>query len=342
MHPAHSGGAPPRLVIGASSPRHSSADVHVEHHVPAVLNAMTIDVEDYFQVQALEYRVDRATWDRFESRVCQNTERLIELFSEANVSATFFVLGWVAERYPGLLRRLVRAGHEIASHGYEHRVLHAMTPQAFRSDLRRARAALEDAVGQPVQGYRAPSFSVTRTTVWALDVLIEEGYIYDASIYPVHHDRYGIPDWPRHIHRVERGAGTIWELPGSTVRWGGANFPMGGGGYFRLLPYTWTRWGIAHLNSAERQPAVFYLHPWEIDPGQPRINVSGLSRLRHYRNLHKTEGRLRRLLSEFPFGTVSDVLKRAAAQDEPTPAVEMESEAQTSAIPIGDFSLPHG
>ena len=342
MRPAEAGGSRPDVVAGAP-PRipEDGGSAQVERGAAAVLNALTVDVEDYFQVQALECRVDRESWDRLESRVCRNTDRLLELFEDAHVSATFFVLGWVADRYPGLLRRVVGAGHEVASHGYEHRVLHSMTPEEFRSDLRRARVALEQAVGRPVQGYRAPSFSITRSTMWALDVLIEEGYLFDASIYPVYHDRYGIPDWPRQIHRVERSGGGIWELPGSTVRWGGVNFPMGGGGYFRLLPYPWTRWGIDHLNAAEGQPAVFYLHPWEIDPGQPRINVSGLSRLRHYRNLHKTERRLRRLLSEFAFGTVSDVLMRSAGLPA-TPPSAPGTNAQTSTIRPDDFSLPYG
>lgn len=318
-----------------------AAGLPVTRGTSAVVNAMTVDVEDYFQVQALECRIERASWDRFESRVCQNTERLLELFERANVSATFFVLGWVAERYPGLLCRLARAGHEIASHGYEHRVLHSMTPDEFRHDLRRAREVLEQAVARPVQGYRAPSFSVTRSTMWALDVLIDEGYLYDASIYPVHHDRYGIPDWPRHIHRIERPAGGIWELPGSTVRWGGANFPMGGGGYFRLLPYAWTRWGINHLNTAEGQPAIFYLHPWEIDSGQPRVGVSGLSRVRHYHNLHKTESRLQRLLGQFTFGTVSEVLARSTGATVHPAGLDVAMKPETSALEDRDFSLPN-
>ena len=269
---------------------------------------MTVDVEDYFQVSAFDGCVSRLRWPEFESRVCRNTERLLEILDEAGVRATFFVLGWVAERYPSLVRRIAAAGHELASHGYEHRLVYAMSAREFREDLRRARSVLEAAAGQPVLGFRAPSFSIMRESLWAFDVLIEEGYVYDASIYPVRHDRYGIPDWPRHIERVDRPAGSIWELPGTTVRICGINLPIGGGGYFRLLPYGWTTRGIEWVNAHEGQPAIFYLHPWEIDPEQPRLEASFLSRFRHYRNLEHTEGRLRRLLQTFRFGAVDDVL----------------------------------
>jgi polysaccharide deacetylase family protein (PEP-CTERM system associated) len=280
---------------------------------PRVLNALTIDVEDYFQVSAFDDHVPRSRWASFESRVCRNTESLLEMFDDADVRATFFVLGWVAERFPALVRQIGLAGHELASHGYEHRLVYTTSPRDFAQDLQRARAAIESASGMPVLGYRAPSFSITRESMWALDVLVEQGYVYDASIYPIHHDRYGIPDWPRHVHRVSRPCGTIWEVPGSTTRWAGANFPIGGGGYFRMLPYAWTRNGIARVNNLESQSAVFYLHPWEIDPEQPRLPVRGLSRWRHYANLDKTAGRLRRLLQDFRFGTVSEVLDLQAA-----------------------------
>lgn len=280
-----------------------------------IVNAMTVDVEDYFQVSAFEGHVSRSQWNTLESRVLRNTEVLLTMFEGAGVSATFFVLGWVAERFPALVRQIALAGHEVASHGYEHRLVYSMTPAEFRDDLRRAKAVLEAAAGFPVLGYRAPSFSITRRSLWALDVLIDEGYVYDASIYPVHHDRYGIPDWPRHIHQVTRTGGSIWELPGSTARWAATNFPIGGGGYFRLLPYGWTRRGIARMNDQERQPAVFYLHPWEIDPDQPRLRVGGLSGLRHYRNLDKTQGRLYRLLRDFRFGPVQNVLRLAGFRE---------------------------
>lgn len=274
----------------------------------AVLNAMTIDVEDYFHVSAFSDVVAPSAWDAFESRVCRNTERLLDILAEADVRATFFVLGWVAERYPQLVRRIAAGGHELASHSHDHGLVYDKTPETFRADLRQAKAAIEQAAGVAVVGYRAPSFSIVERSLWALDVLIDEGYEYDSSIYPIRHDRYGIPSWARHIHRIERGGGALWELPGSTVEMLGTNLPIGGGGYFRLLPYEWTRRGIHHLNARESRPAIFYLHPWEIDPGQPRLQVGALSRFRHYQNLDQTERRLRSLLSAFTFGTVSDVL----------------------------------
>jgi polysaccharide deacetylase family protein (PEP-CTERM system associated) len=277
-----------------------------------VLNAMTIDVEDYFHVSAFAGIVAPADWPSFESRVCANTDRLLGLLDQAGVPATFFVLGWVAERFPELVRRIHRAGHELASHSYDHGLVYDKTPDTFRADLRRAKAAIATAAGVEVTGYRAPSYSVVDRSLWALDVLAEEGYTYDSSIYPIRHDRYGIPSWPRHVHRIDRPAGSLWELPGSTVRHFGTNLPMGGGGYFRLLPYAWTRRGIRHLNEQEGRPAIFYLHPWEVDPQQPRLNASALSRFRHYRNLDQTEPRLRRLLADFRFGTISQVLEKTA------------------------------
>jgi polysaccharide deacetylase family protein (PEP-CTERM system associated) len=280
-----------------------------------IVNAMSVDVEDYFQVSAFDAAVSRGSWDTRESRVCANTDRLLALFAEADVRATFFVLGWVADRFPDLIRRIADAGHELASHGYQHHLIYDLTPDEFRQDVRRAKHALEAVSGTPVQGYRAPSFSVTERSLWALDVLIEEGYRYDASIFPVHHDRYGIPGSPRHAHRLERSVGSIVEAPPSTVRLAGINLPIAGGGYFRLLPYMWTRWGIDRLNSVEQRPAIFYLHPWEIDPDQPRIAASALSRLRHYRNLDKTEERLRRLMRDFKFATLNEVLQTSYAAD---------------------------
>lgn len=273
-----------------------------------IINAMTVDVEDYFHVSAFANIVTRDDWNRYESRVVRNTDRLLALFSEARVHGTFFVLGWVAERFPGLVKRIHADGHELASHSYDHGLVYDKTPDTFRADLRRAQAALAEATGTVVTGYRAPSYSVTRRSLWALEVLAEEGYRFDSSIYPIRHDRYGIPDWARHIHKVRTAAGDLWELPGSTVRWSGINLPMGGGGYFRLLPYGWTRWGIANLNRKEQRPAVFYIHPWEIDPDQPRLGGSALSRFRHYRNLDRTEQRLQALLQEFRWGRVADVL----------------------------------
>jgi polysaccharide deacetylase family protein (PEP-CTERM system associated) len=274
----------------------------------AVVNAMTIDVEDYFQVSAFDDVVSRTAWDGFESRVCRNTERILELFAEADVRGTFFVLAWVAERFPGLVRTIASLGHEIASHGYGHRLVYDLTPEEFRRDVSRAKRTLEDMTGTPVVGFRAPSYSITGRSAWALDVLVEEGYVYDASIFPIRHDRYGMPSAPRHPHLLRRPRGPLVEAPPSTVRWMGQNFPVAGGGYFRHLPAEWTRWGISRINRAEGCPAVFYLHPWEIDPEQPRIPTRLLTRLRHYRNLHKTEARLRRLLRDFSFGPLLSVL----------------------------------
>jgi polysaccharide deacetylase family protein (PEP-CTERM system associated) len=281
----------------------------------SIVNAMSVDVEDYFQVSAFDAAVSRDSWDSRESRVCANSDRLLELFGDAGIQATFFVLGWVAHRFPDLVRRIAEAGHEIASHGYHHRLVYELTADQFREDIRRAKSVLEAISGTAVQGYRAPSFSVTERSLWALDVLIEEGYHYDASVFPVHHDRYGIPGSPRHAYRLERNAGSIVEAPASTVRLGGVNLPIAGGGYFRLLPYTWTRWGIDRLNTVEQRPAIFYIHPWEIDPDQPRIAANALSRLRHYRHLAKTEVRLRRLMRDFKFSSVSQLLQTSFAAD---------------------------
>jgi polysaccharide deacetylase family protein (PEP-CTERM system associated) len=274
-----------------------------------VVNAMSVDVEDYFHVSVFDGIVPRFKWAEMESRVCANTERLLDLFDEYEVRSTFFVLGWVAERHPPLVRRIVERGHEIASHGYAHRLVYDQTPAAFREDVRRAKGLLEDAGGRAVGGYRAPSYSITPRSLWALDVLIEEGHWYDASIFPIRHDRYGIPVSPREPFPIERRSGTLMEVPGSTVRVGPLNLPVAGGGYFRILPYWWTRWGIARVNAVEQRPAVFYLHPWEIDPDQPRLSAGWLGRFRHYRNLDQTEDRLRALLSDFHFGTVASLLR---------------------------------
>jgi polysaccharide deacetylase family protein (PEP-CTERM system associated) len=273
-----------------------------------VVNAMTIDVEDYFQVSAFDDVVRREDWGARPSRVVSNTTRLLRIFDTHSVKATFFVLGWVADRFPGLVRDIAAAGHELASHGYSHRIVYSQTPSEFREDVRRAKATIETASGHLVAGYRAPSFSITKDSLWALDVLVEEGYKYDASIFPIRHDRYGIPDAPRHPHVLTRSGGSLTEVPGSTVRVLGSNLPVAGGGYFRILPYWWTRWGIGRLNAAEAQPAIFYLHPWEIDPGQPRLDAGWVSRFRHYRNLDKAEARLDQLLRDFRFARLKDVL----------------------------------
>jgi polysaccharide deacetylase family protein (PEP-CTERM system associated) len=276
-----------------------------------IVNAMSIDVEDYFQVSAFDGLVPRSQWDSMESRVKANTLRLLEIFDEFKVRSTFFILGWVGRRHPDLVQAIARAGHEVASHGYAHRLIYDQTPAAFREDIRRAKGILEQAGGRAVAGYRAPSYSITARSLWALDILAEEGYTYDSSIFPIRHDRYGIPVSAREPYRIDRGARSLIEVPGSTTKIGPLNLPVAGGGYFRLLPYWWTRWGISRVNALERRPAVFYLHPWEIDPDQPRLPAGRLSRIRHYRNLDQTETRLRQLLTDFRFDAIDTVVSRA-------------------------------
>jgi polysaccharide deacetylase family protein (PEP-CTERM system associated) len=275
-----------------------------------VVNAMSIDVEDYFHVSVFDGLIPRSRWDSLESRVHRNTMRLLEIFEEYGVRSTFFVLGWVAERHKDLVAALAAAGHEVASHGYAHRLIYDQTPEAFRDDVRRAKAILEDASGRRVVGYRAPSYSITAKSLWALDVLADEGYEYDSSIFPIRHDRYGIPVSARTPYVIDRGVRTLVEIPGSTTRLGPMNLPVAGGGYFRLLPYWWTRWGISRVNATEGRACVFYLHPWEIDPEQPRLPAGRLSRFRHYRNLDQTEARLRQLLTDFRFDAVDAVVAR--------------------------------
>jgi polysaccharide deacetylase family protein (PEP-CTERM system associated) len=292
-----------------------------------VVNAMTVDVEDYFQVSAFDAVVPRKEWDQLESRVSANTDRVLALFADHGLTATFFVLGWVADRFPGIVARIGGLGHEIASHGYGHELIYTQTPAEFRADVRRAKSLLEEASGRAVDGYRAPSFSITTRSLWALDVLIEEGHRYDASIFPIRHDRYGIPSSPRHPYVLKREAGSLVECPGSTARVGPLNLPVAGGGYFRLLPYAWTRWGVARLNRQERQPAIFYLHPWEVDPGQPRLAAPWLSRFRHYRNLDQTESRLRRLLEDFRFGPLRDVVAAICTGASRRPGLRQERSA---------------
>lgn len=279
------------------------------------INAMTIDVEEHFHVSVFDGLVPRDRWTRLESRVCANTGRLLQILGDADVRATFFVLGCVAERFPQLVRDIASQGHEVASHGYAHRLISDQTAQAFRDDVRRAKALLESITGLPVRGYRAPSYSVTPRTLWALDILADEGHEYDASIFPIHHDRYGIPLSPRHPYIVRRNGRTLIEAPASTTAVGPLNLPIAGGGYFRLLPYAWTHWGISRVNRREGRPVIFYLHPWEIDPDQPRLDAGLISRFRHYRNLGKTEHRLRRLLGDFRFGPMAAVLDVTADPD---------------------------
>jgi polysaccharide deacetylase family protein (PEP-CTERM system associated) len=273
----------------------------------AVLNALTVDVEDYYHVSGFEGCVDRARWGEFESRVEASTGRILDALARAGVRATFFVLGWVAEHRPAVVRAIQEAGHEVGCHSYWHRLVYQQTPAAFREDLCRARNILEDLTGAPVTAYRAPSFSVTRRSLWALDVLIEEGFLLDSSIYPTHHDRYGLAGAPLRPHRIVRPAGVLVEFPMPVYRGLGYPLPVGGGGYFRLYPYAVTRLGLRAIN-AEGRPFAAYVHPWEFDPDQPRLRPGWARAFRHYVNLRRTEGRLARLLHDFPLGTISEAL----------------------------------
>ena len=271
-----------------------------------MLNALTIDVEEYFHPNAMDDTVDPSEWDALPPRVERNTHRILDLLSEHDVHATFFVLGWVAERWPGLVREIARRGHEVACHGFAHRLVYRLGPEQFRADVVRAHRMLEDCLGVRVAGFRAASYSVIASTLWALDVLIELGLDYDSSIFPVHHDIYGIPGFSRFPVRVQRPAGEILEIPASTLRLWGRNWPVAGGGYFRLLPYQVTRRVIDWLNRREQVPAMVYLHPWELDPEQPRLPAGARTRFRHYTNLGATERRLRALLAEFRFAPIRD------------------------------------
>ena len=271
-------------------------------------NALTVDVEEYFHVSAFSSVIDRRQWGTLQSRVESNTGRLLELFDSDAVKATFFVLGWVADRYPNLVRTISAQGHEVACHGWSHDLVYRQTPAVFREETVRAKALLEDLAGAPVEGYRAASYSITGRSLWALDVLAEAGFRYDSSIFPIRHDRYGMPAAPRFPHaRQTQGGRAIVEFPLSTLNLAGFRLPVAGGGYFRLFPYAVTRLGVRASNR-RHQPFAFYLHPWEIDPDQPRVAASPLSRFRHYNNLHRCEGRLRRLLADFEFTTMRAVL----------------------------------
>ena len=274
-----------------------------------LLNALTIDVEEYFHVTAFARHIDPKDWDGYPRRVENNTNRLLELLAERETHATFFILGWVAERCPGLVRQIHGAGHAIGCHGYSHQAIYRGSREDFRRDVRRGKTVLEDLVSVAVTSYRAPSYSITTKTIWALELLGEEGFEYDSSIYPIVHDLYGIPGASRFPYlRPLKGGKKIKEFPPSTVRFFGMNFPVAGGGYLRLLPYHITSWAIRRINEVENQPAMIYLHPWEIDPDQPRISGPWLSRFRHYQNLHTTEVKLKKLLQEFSFCTMEKAL----------------------------------
>ena len=271
----------------------------------SIVNALTIDVEDYFQVSAFAPYIARSDWDRRECRIERNVQRILALLAERRIRATFFTLGWIAERYPALVRDIVAGGHELASHGYGHQRASDLDEQAFRADVTRAKAVLEDTTGVAIKGYRAPSFSIGQGNLWALETLARTGHRYSSSIYPIAHDHYGMPDAPRFAHRTEQG---LLEIPVSTLRLFGRNLPSSGGGYFRLLPFAVTRWMLQRLNRQEGEPAIFYFHPWEIDPEQPRIpGIDARTRFRHYVNIERNERKLVRLLDAFRWGRMDDI-----------------------------------
>jgi polysaccharide deacetylase family protein (PEP-CTERM system associated) len=273
---------------------------------PRIVNAMTVDVEDWFQVQAFANTISRSNWESLPCRVEANTDVFLEMFADAGVKATFFTLGWVADRYPQLIRRIVAEGHELASHGYWHRLAHEQEPEVFREDVRHARRVLEDVGGVKVRGYRAPTFSINARNPWAFEILEDEGYTYSSSIFPIRHDLYGMPDAPRFAHRV--GSGRLLEIPMTTVRLAGRNLPCSGGGYFRLFPYPLFRAGLRRFNVSDASSGVFYTHPWEIDAGQPRVSSAPLmARFRHYVNLGRTRARIARLLRDFAWDRMDRV-----------------------------------
>lgn len=271
------------------------------------LNAMTVDVEEYFQVSAFESHISRSTWDQIPSRVEASLDRLLELFARHGVTATFFTLGWIAERHPGMVRRILEQGHELASHGWSHVRVTQQDRQAFRADVTRTRQLLEDVSGRPVWGYRAASYSIGASNLWALEELQAAGYRYSSSLFPIRHDLYGMPEAPRFAF-FPNGSGGLLEIPMTTLRLFGRNLPCAGGGWFRLLPYASFSWALARVNRQEGQPGVFYCHPWEFDPAQPRLpGLSLKTRVRHYLNLERTEARLERLLKDFRWGSMAQV-----------------------------------
>jgi len=278
-----------------------------------ITNALTIDVEDYFQVSAFAPHIARSEWNTRECRVEQNVDRILALLESRNTRATFFTLGWIAERYPQLVRRIVQAGHELASHGYAHERASDQTEGAFYSDIHLAKIILEDLSGAEVKGYRAPSFSIGADNLWAFDCLTRAGYRYSSSIYPIRHDHYGMPDSPRFAYQVRDG---FLEIPATTLRLFNRNLPSSGGGYFRLMPYTLSRWMLNRVNQGDQMSAVFYFHPWEIDTGQPRIpGISSRTRFRHYVNIGRMEGRLNQLLDDFKWGRMDEIFLQPATSE---------------------------
>lgn len=281
------------------------------------INGLSVDVEDWFQVGAFEKVIDRENWTSLATRVERNCDEILHLFADAGVKGTFFTLGWVAQRHPELMRRIAGEGHEIASHGWDHERVFRLGRQAFAADIDRARKVIEDASGEAVKGYRAPSFSIDARTPWAFEVLAEQGYVYSSSVAPIAHDHYGWREAPRFAFRPIADADLV-EIPVTTARFAGRRLAAGGGGFFRVLPYGFSRWAIRQVNREDERPAVFYFHPWEIDPGQPRVDNAPLrSRLRHYTNLSVMADKLQRLVGEFRWGRMDDLAAREALRAEP-------------------------
>lgn len=282
---------------------------------PRIANAMSVDVEDYFQVSAFAGVAPRAGWEGHESRVERNVQAVLDLFSERGVRATFFTLGWIAERHPALIGRIAAEGHEVSSHGYQHIRVREQSPNEFRADVRKTKRILEDISGTPVRGYRAASFSIDSRTPWAFEILAEEGHAYSSSVYPIRHDHYGMPEAPRFAFRPN-GPGGLIEVPVTTVSVFGRNIPCGGGGYFRLAPYGFSRWAMRRVNNRDRQSCVFYFHPWEIDPDQPRMaDISLKARLRHYTNLRGMRRRLAAALSDFAWDRMDRIFLDSQPRD---------------------------
>jgi polysaccharide deacetylase family protein (PEP-CTERM system associated) len=274
------------------------------------INAFTIDVEDYFQVEALSRVIPRERWSDMEYRCEENVARLLDLLARKSVRGTFFILGWITQRSPQLVRDIAAAGHEIACHGMSHRLIYKQSRAEFREETRRSKALLEDITGRAVEGYRAASFSIVESSRWALDELIDAGFRYDSSVFPVRHDNYGMPDAPLEPFEIVAPSGRkLLEFPMSVAKYGNVRLPVSGGGYFRIFPYWLTRMSLTRINEREQRPFVFYLHPWEIDPGQPRVRAGLKSTLRHYTNLSRCEQRLGRLLEDFSFAPMRDVLR---------------------------------
>jgi len=279
-----------------------------------IVNGLSVDVEDWFQVGAFEGVIDRAAWDALPDRVVRNVDEILALFAACEVKATFFTLGWVAQRHGPLMRRIVEAGHELASHGWDHARVFTLGREAFAADVERARKVLEDASGVAITGYRAPSFSIDQRTPWAYDVLAEQGYAYSSSVAPIVHDHYGWREAPRFAFRPLDGSDLV-EIPVTTAEFAGRRLAAGGGGFFRVLPYAFSRWAIRQVNGTDRRPAVFYFHPWEIDPAQPRVPGAPLrSRLRHYTNLSAMAGKLEQLIRDFSWGRMDELARREARQ----------------------------